>query len=175
MYANTFSNYPTHFLQGVNLIQEARSKYSVASENWPYPTSYKIGEPINKDLYYAEIWKDGMDWQHNYWIIESAKYNEPIAYPILKFSDHSEEEKFNSYDFSEFMRAILAYIRYLNVEIECPGSYNDIIWPFVFVEYKKNFWLKGFMEHSSQPRVSFEINENCVPRSRLFNKEKIDV
>lgn len=111
---NTSSNNPTHFLRPVELIQHARDEFGMASENWPYPTTYKIG--AQGDAYYAEVWVDGMDWHHNYWIIEQIQTKEqdgwdPIATPLLIFDDHEDEDKIRPWKFDMMLDSLLAFRR----------------------------------------------------------------
>src|SRR3989338_3040724 len=103
IYANTTSKHGTRFLAAVPLIQAARENFQIASENWPFPTEYRIGQC--RDPYYAEIWQDGTDWQNTYWIIESIKYDGPKVKPFIYFDD--EEGKFNKCDFSNLIEAML--------------------------------------------------------------------
>ena len=68
---NTTNRFPTHFLRGVELVQDAREFYNVPSENWAYPTRFSYGWEGGQ--YYAELWSDGMDWQSSFWLIEIIK------------------------------------------------------------------------------------------------------
>jgi len=177
IYANTTSVHPTHFISAVPLICEARKKFKVASENWPYPTRFRFGS--TKDLYYAEIWQDGMDWQNTYWIIESIKFSEPMIVPLIKFSDHSEEDKFNSVDFLNMMNAIFYYRRDSEwIKHGDLGVYNDTVWPFVERDKRKSTKVCGTeflvfcsMQHASQEKVIFEINRKFLPDSNYYGKK----
>ena len=100
-YNTTISN-PTRFLNPTGAIEEGIDKYKLASENWPYPSGHSIGDTY--DDYYAEIWNNGMDWQHTYWFIESNKYESPVAIPFLVFEQHKDEDLFNEYDFNNLLR-----------------------------------------------------------------------
>ena len=102
---NTTTNYSTHFLAAVELIKQARINFNLASENWAYPTKHKFG--MADDKYYAEIWVDGMDWQHTYWIIESCNYENPFVNPLIQFESLEEEDKFNHWNFDELIKAVL--------------------------------------------------------------------
>lgn len=164
---NTTTIYPTYLLAPVELIKQARNEFNIASENWPYPTKYRSGVP--NDCYYSEVWVDGMDWQHTYWIIESILYSNPAVQPLMIFDDHDEQDKFNVYDFSEFMMAVLWYRRdCLWIKSGDLGRFNDTIWPFVKrcipgeVSKKPPYYSKYYMEHASQPRVEFWLNKNFM-------------
>ncbi len=166
IYANTTSVYSTRFLAGKELIVEARDKFCIASETWTYPTVHQIGHP--DDNYYAEIWVDGMDWQNNYWIIESINLDDPIVLPLLRFEDHSEQDKFNPYDYAQFVKAMLHYRRNEKwIKAEDGPIYNDTIWCFInkkFGIYKcGSIMLNEYsMEHASQPYVTFFANEEFI-------------
>jgi len=169
IYANTTIGYPTHFPAALQLIQKGRKEFCVSSENWPYPTKYFLGKP-DIDKYYAEIWVDGMDWQHNYWLIESVKWDEPRIQPLIIFASHDEEDKFNAYDFENFMMAILWLRRdELWIKEHDHTRYSDEVWPFVHIGDEEFDIKRGkalmrcmYMEHASQPKVGFHLNDNCI-------------
>lgn len=161
---NTTSNASTHFLAGVQLVYMGNKKYDIPSENWPYPTEHRIGDPW--DRYYAEIWHDGMDWNSNFWLIESFTYDEPKIYPLVLFEEYSEREKISDYSFSQLMRAILYYRRdVLWIKSNDPrGVYNDEVWSFIKTtkERDKNNLIKCSYQHASQPNVYFWFNLNLL-------------
>lgn len=167
--ANTTSKYSTHLLRGYELVEGTGSEYQMLSENWPYPTYHKIGTP--KDPYYAEVWVNGMDWQHNYWLIESYKYENPQIYPLIQFTSHDEEDKFNQFNFEELMDAILNYRRnaiWLKSEDLTKDRYDDTVWSFLHRVIKKDthrhkFFMWCKFEHASQREVKFWINQNFIP------------
>ena len=163
---NTVSNYPTHFLKAVELIENARKEYQVPSENWTYPTRHRFGIP--NDGYYAEIFSDGMDWQSSYWIVEEYQCNRPVVEPLLIFESSKEEDKFNSYDFDCLLKACMFYRRdKLFLKHDDLGVYTEIIWPFLKlvnenIKFKK---MKLFsMCHASQNEVKFWLNIDYVPQ-----------
>lgn len=176
IYANTTSAEPTHFLAALQLIQEGRKTFQVSSENWPYPTAHKCGTP--KDKYYAEIWVDGMDWQHNYWIIESLGWEDPKIYPLIYFKSHDDEGLFNFYDFRKMMEAILHFRRdKMWLKTGDQFSFNDTVWPFIFAEddskcFGSEVLVKVFMEHASQKKVVFFLNAAFFPLVKCFNKNR---
>lgn len=167
IYANTTSKHSTHFIAGVELVKKAREFYKVSSENWPYPTMYKFGDP-NDLLYYAEIWVDGMDWQHSYWIIES-KVDDPQIFPLIIFEDHDEEYKFNKFDFGELVQCIMWFRRAKKCNLNIEHNYfSDQVLPYLnFISSKKreNFTMAlTSYEHASQPRVQFFLNMEFYPK-----------
>ena len=163
---NTTSKHPTHFLRAIELIKKAREDFSVPSENWPYPTSYRFGVPT--DRYYAEIWTDGMDWQPSYWILEEMNYSKPQIEPLIIFEMNEDRMKFNDYDFCELVEGMMFYRRDEKwINKNDLGHYTDTAWPFLFkvndeVRYKtmKRYWF----EHASQQQVTFWINETYIPK-----------
>jgi hypothetical protein len=162
---NTTSIYPTHFLRGVELIYNAREKYSIPSENWPHPLSYKFGSPCER--YYAEVWVDGMDWQPSYWVIEEKELENPQAFPFIIFEDNSDREKFQPYDFDQLIHACLYYRRDKYwVNHNDWGVATDLIWPFLYlIENTIQFKMTkryGF-EHASQPLTTFWLNYEFIP------------
>ncbi len=178
---NTTSKYPTHFLRGVELIIHGRTKFGVPSENWPNPTEYKCGTP--QELYYSEIWVDGMDWQPSYWVIEEKKLEKPQCQPFIIFESNEDREKFNDYDFEQLVRAGLWYRRdILWIKQDSRGIYNDWVWPYFKLVSNKNFNLvsneKGWkvmvkcsFEHASQPLVEFWMNYDFISNySKLLSK-----
>ena len=88
---NTTNREPTYFPRAVELIKQAKEEYPLCTENWIYPTRHKFGSP--KDKYYAEVWYDGMDWNKNYWLIETENWNNPKAYALAHFTSYEELEK----------------------------------------------------------------------------------
>jgi hypothetical protein len=176
--ANTTTHYPTHILRGYEIIEKARGIYKMSSENWPYPTKHTIGTP--KDPYYAEVWVDGMDWQHNYWIIEVDRYETPQTYPLIQFTSHDEEDKFNHYDFDELMDAILFYRRSLVwLDSKEKGMYQDSAWPYLHRisgnHHRLKFMIWCFFTHASQREVKFWINMNFIPKYKHEIKERMAI
>lgn len=168
MYANTTSHQPTHFIRAVELIDFSRRNYQVPSENWPYPTSHRLGDP--RGQYYAEVWVDGMDWQPSYWLIETHGYRNPICLPLMIFEDHKYRDMFSVYTLSSVMKALMQYRQdILWVKHGEQGYHNEEIWPYFHpfepAEFRKGpaSMFKAFFEHASQEAVSFFIHEECVP------------
>ena len=125
---NTISRYPTHFLRAVELITQARDSYGVPSENWCYPTRHSLG--TSKDLYYAEIWEDGMDWQTSLWVIETFSLDNPVCRPFIVFEDQLNQKKFNRCNFDELVHASL-YERRDRLWIKKDEDrFNDSIWSY---------------------------------------------
>lgn len=163
---NTTSDNPTYFLRGVELVRQANDFYNMPSENWPYPTKHRFGMP--QDLYYAEVWNDGMDWNSNYWLIEAVSYNDPKIYPLVFFEDSNDRDKYNDYDFSLLMRAIMFYRRdHLWIRQDERGVYNDQVWSYIQPAQEKMercpCMRKFTASHGSLGPVDFYMNEECVP------------
>lgn len=173
---NTVSHYPTHFLRAIELIEGARDKFNVCSENWPNPMEYRFGIP--RDNYYAEIWVDGMDWQPSYWVIEEVSYHKPQIQPLLIFNQNETRSKFNSWDFEEFIMAMLWYRRdLLWIKHDSLGHYRDSVWSFLYYEKDggKPHSLNYFYNHASQPKVKFWVNEDFIPeqyRRRIYEENR---
>ena len=171
------SNNPTHFLRGVELITEAHKEFKLCTENWCSPTRFNYGNP--QDLYYAEIWYDGMDWNKNYWIIESANLNNPVVQPILHFDDHSKEEKM--IETEELLTAIMDYRRNtLWIKHDDLRRFSETIWPYIRKinpEEKLGrcpIMVKHRILHASQPRTEFYLNINLIPEQKpISNKIEI--
>lgn len=179
---NTISREPTHFLAAVELIKEARKSYQVPSENWPYPTPHRYGFP--KDRYYAEIWVDGMDWQHTYWIIETVNFNNPRVFPLVVFDNHKQQELFNDHEFRQLLMAMMDYRRNEVWIKSNDGSwYNDDVWCFVerlfpIQEERLEKWNcdRFVLEHASQKPVTFFGNLSCIPnRCKIPNRVFTDM
>jgi hypothetical protein len=170
---NTTSDYPTHFLRGVELIIEAREKFGIPSENWPHPIEQRFGIPGDK--YYSEIWWDGMDWQNSYWVIETFKYSGPICLPFIVFEDHKNSDQFNSYDFDCLIKASLFERRDRLWIKENDDIFNDTVWSFFkAVEPKQNMdklpemlMFQMQMQNASQSGVEFFMNINFVPERKI--------
>lgn len=167
---NTCSQHPTHFLAAIPLIYAAEEELHIPSENWPYPTQYKIGTP-EIDQYYAEVWKDGMDWHSNYWIIESITTNDPVVFPLILFGSTQEESKFNAYDFKQLMYAVLIYRQTTTwIKQDNRGWPHDQVWPFVQINnnelirrFGSHIMIPVVMSHASQVPVCFYIHHLFVP------------
>jgi len=159
-YANTVTESPTHFPAALAMIQEARERFKVPSENWPRPTDIRFGMP--RDRYYAEVWTDGMDWQPSYWAIESANSSKPACYPFIIFENHKDRERF--LDFKEFCRACLFFRRDILWTRQDPrGHYNDTVWSWFRVCEPLEFgtcedMIKCSAKHASQSEVKFLAN-----------------
>jgi len=174
MYSNTTSLHPTHFLRGVELVDQATDEFDACTENWPYPTQYRYGMPM--DHYYAEIWHNGMDWQSNYWIIEELDLRKPQIQPLIIFNNHEEEQIFNDHDFSMLVMAAFYYRRdYTFINHKDLGYYNDMVWPYLtlFKDESRYQKMKLFaFEHASQPRVVFWMNTAFVPTVCMRRKNE---
>ncbi|KKM91567.1 hypothetical protein LCGC14_1227270 [marine sediment metagenome] len=183
IYANTCTGNPTYFPAALALIQKARKRYGVASENWPYPTRFNFGN--SRDNYYAEVWTDGMDWQSSYWLIEQVNFEQPQIYPLIIFDSHENEVEFNSCDFEQLLRAVMFARRnalWLKSLPEFRNFFhNDTVWPFVFKgdpHPKIELMHRCYMKHNSQPFVEFWMNttylEDYLKNWPRWTKEKID-
>lgn len=165
MYSNTTSVYPTHFLRGVELVVEATKEFSLSSENWPYPSQYKFGIPL--DHYYAEVWCNGMDWQTNYWIIEENNLENPQIKPLIVFENHDESKNFNDHDFSMLIRGVFYYRRdCLFVKHDNLGFYNELVWQYltrIGDDIRYDVMQMFQFEHASQLPVKFWMNPLYVP------------
>jgi hypothetical protein len=103
---NTVMLAPTYLLNAVGVIEKGRKDFNIPSENWPYPAGLYLGTPTI-DKYYTEVWIDGMDWQNTYWLVESERYEDPIAIPLVIFENHKEESKIDTEDLSELFRGLM--------------------------------------------------------------------
>jgi hypothetical protein len=170
---NTTSMYPTHFLRGHELIKWATKEYLAASENWPFPTQFKFGIPM--DDYYCEVWANGMDWQTNYWIIEEMNLNYPVPLPLLIFEDSSIEQKFNHHDFCMLIQAAMYYRRdQVFIQANKIGFYTDMVWPYLTIlddEVRYGILQHFSFKHNSQKEVDFWMNPEFVP-STVFERKK---
>ena len=159
---NTVSDHPTHFLAAVPLIVEARGKFNIPSENHPYPTNYRLGSP--KDFYYAEVWVNGMDWQESYWVIESASFNDPQAYPLVVFED---SVRLNEHDLKLLMLALVTYRRsVLWTHQDDQSRYMDSVWPYLKtlgITPTGDWGQLCQFEHASQPLVKMLVNKEFIP------------
>jgi hypothetical protein len=163
---NTTSKYPTHFLEGIRLIEEARKNFNVPSENWTYPTKINYGFVAGD--YYAEVWVDGMDWQSSYWLIERDSLVKPIVYPLLIFfEDDKNVNHFQSYELEKYCNAIMQF----RMDENRLKHYTDSIWPYTTqVKNSKskkagdtNYSFQKYQfEHASQPKVEFLIIEELM-------------
>lgn len=175
--ANTTSIFPTHFLRGVELIDRASIRYGVPSENWPAPTQYCYGMPM--DHYYSEIWSNGMDYQVSYWIIEELDLEKPQIQPFIIFDNHEELEKFNPHDFSMLVMASFYYRRdYTFIGHKDLGIYNDCVWSYLnlFKNEIKYDKMKMFaFEHNSQEPVTFWMNTTFIPEIVLNSRKDKNV
>jgi len=164
---NTVNKYPTHFARGVELVLRGRKEFGVPSENWPHPIEDRFGVP--NEMYYAEIWVDGMDWQPSYWVIEEKKLEKPQIQPFIIFKQNDDRSKFNDWDFSELIGASLWYRRDLFwVKQNDLSYYTDTVWPFLHVidindKAKYSNMSKVYFKHASQPRVEFLMNLDFIP------------
>jgi len=162
MYNNTCSKVSTHFLRGVELIKEFEEDNGVASENWAYPV-VSFGDP--KDYYYAEIWSDGMDWNRNFFIIETIKLETPkVTYFMLINS--SELDKMNKYDFDKMLDAIMWWRRScLLFDKPDVGYFSDEPWAFLRKDENGKSvggWVTVVYEHHSQEPVEFYIKGDSI-------------
>jgi len=172
---NTTDKNGTHFLRGAELINKATDDFNFHTENWAYPTSYRYGNP--KDRYYAEVWRNGMDWNANYWLIETAELVKPTVYPMIHFSNNDERYKYNDHDFEDLCDAIMHYRREITwIKSDDPkGYYSDSVWPFID-SIKPEEKLKGCecmvkhrIIHASQKRCEFHINVDLIHDLKRVN------
>jgi hypothetical protein len=166
-YNNTVSDHPTHFLAAVPLIVEARSTFSVPSENWGYPTNYRLGSP--NDFYYAEVWVDGMDWQQSYWVIESVSFNSPKVYPLVVFED--DKVQINDHDLKLLILALITYRRsVLWTHQDDQSRYHDSVWVYMKtlgITPPPDWGQLCEFEHGSQQAVRFLANKEFIPPHKM--------
>lgn len=162
-YNNTVSDHPTHFLAAVPMIVEAREKFTVSSENYTYPTEYRLGSPM--DFYYAEVWVDGMDWKQIYWVIESTSVNTPQVKPLVVFED--DKILINDHDLKQLMLALITYRRsVLWTHQDDQSRYRDNIWPYfktLGVTPTGEWGQLCQFEHAFQPLVKLLVNKGFIP------------
>ena len=176
---NTTSKNSTCFLRGVELVRLGNKEFHLCTENWPYPTKNRFG--FSGDRYYAEIWRDGMDWTCNYWLIESANWDKPKIYPLM-YIGAEEHDKFNQYDLDEIFEATMHYRRdTLWIHQGMNGRYYDSVWPYLrMIEPVENLRECPCMKkykflHASQPRVEFYLNVDLIPKQQpVSNKVTLD-
>jgi hypothetical protein len=165
MYNNTTSLHPTYFLRGSDLVINATETYRAASENWPYPTQFRYGIPI--DDYYAEVWVNGMDYQNNYWVLEEINCEDPICQPLIIFEHSDEEDRFNGHDFSTLVKGALYFRRdIVFVQHDDFGWYEELLWPYlerVGDEERFEVMYEFEFKHNSQKAVRFWMNANFIP------------
>jgi len=164
---NTVSRIGTHFLRGVELIEERAKQMSVHSENWAYPVC-SFGIP--KDSYYGEIWCNGMDWQNTYWLLESVKHEKPTAQPLLIFDRHQEEEAFEEKE--DFLVEILRLRRALTWLQDVPSAFpRDGLLTYVYQIEGNNTESEWSLDkvmrqcvltHASQSPIVFRLNTTLV-------------
>jgi len=164
---NALSSFPTRFLAGIQLIAEAREMYHVPSENWTYPF-FNYGQ--SDDKYYAELWSDGMDWNYNVWVIESVKYGDPVVTPFMNFERGEEYEKFNNYDLKLLYKEALRYRRsteWLVFNDNKKDWDSEIMHHIHKIDHPSqspiNMLFKYYIEHNSQKRVEFWMNQKFLP------------
>lgn len=161
-YNNTKSEVGTHFLTPVDLIVEAREKFNLPSENWAYPM-LQFGHP--RDLYYAEIWTDGMDWTKNVWVVRTLRHDFPTVVPLAFFEDLEASDKFNLYDYQNFLKACLEVERD-RVWVKSGDVRDEEVWPYVKVRSGDKGpagMIEVRFEHASQPAVDFCMNMDFYP------------
>ena len=108
-----------------------------------------------------------MDYSSNYWAIEEVQFEKPQIQPLILFDKYSEREKFNDYDFEQFIQGCLYFRRdILWIRSGKYGIYTDMTWPFYHctAEIEHECMHKSLFEHASQPLVTFWMNHNFVPR-----------
>jgi len=168
---NVLSNVQTHFLQGVSIIQEARDKFSIASENYTYPLKH-YGDPSFDD-YYAEIWTDGMDWNAVYWLLESVSIEKPKVIPLLEFSEGEERAKFNDRDFYRLLAALVWKSKAIKEDLDQKGRFFDDPWAYlkptdISKTYDSELFIKCYYGHGSQEDVFFWVNNKFL----IYNEYK---
>lgn len=170
---NVLSNNHTHFLQGVNLIQEGREVFDICSENYTYPLKH-YGDPSFSE-YYGEVWSDGMDWNVVYWLIESANFSDPKALPMIIFDSGDERNKFIDYDFYRMIKGFIWKRKANTLQISDEKSvYVDTTWAFLhsIKETKQHgnlMFVKCFFEHGSQEKVEFWVNSKFLLNGGLIS------
>lgn len=179
---NTTSTIPTRFLRGVELVEWATRAFGQASENWPEPRM-QFGDVSGR--YYAEVWVNGMDWNHSYWLLEHANWDEPSIMPLMRFDKHEEEDKFNDYDRKQLMNAIMWYRRdKLWIKHNDLGPFGDSVWHYIRIA--KELPIIGGIEnsmkmveavynHASQQPVRFEMPLDHIPEGRRQTLEGASV
>jgi hypothetical protein len=167
IYNNTLAENYTHFLCGVELVKQARTAAKLSSENWCYPV-FHFGSTDNE--YYAEVWVDGMDWQHNYYLLEADDCQSPLEpHAFMVFQDHNVEERLSAYDTRNLWRAVCMHRRGILMMKDDQYSFghwpNDEVWPFLkrTGNPSENRLADFTYEHASQTLVEMKINVDLLP------------
>lgn len=170
LYNNTVSRIPTRFLRGVELVEVGRKDYGVASENWTYPFM-SFGD--HGDEYYAEIWKDGMDWQNTYWLLEQTHGECPVrAYPAARFPDH--HPNLEEFDLRNLLRAMMWFRRDEEwIKSGDQGAFNDQVWAFLTVEGRSSDHLVQVHFKSAAWDARFETVPSLVEISTRPRQKKV--
>lgn len=180
MYNNDVSQHPTHFLRGAELVWAATEKWGLTSENWAYPSGVRLGTP-GQDDYYGEVWFNGMDYQHTYWVVHFYQTKSPECEPMILFASHDEENKIPAFDLDNIFRAILDYQRARHwIQQDTPpgeidlGRYTDSVWPYlcphrgtstIDVEDQTLALIDATFSHASAGPAEFRINKNLIPEA----------
>jgi hypothetical protein len=115
-----------------------------------------------------------MDWQHSYWLLESAHHECPEIFPLISFKSYEEEEAFCIYDFEQLVTAILWHRRtVLWIKHDEHNVYDDTVWPFLRKVTPVSSCKTPNMElfcfsHASQKPVEFYLNTTLIPTTAVL-------
>lgn len=113
-----------------------------------------------------------MNWQPNYWILESISFEIEIS-PIIRFESHIQREKFNDYDFNLMLKYILQLRKKETTKISSVIiGFNDDIMSFLRIESQnadEYNMIPCSVKHASQEKVQLTISKNII---NLIIKEK---
>ena len=156
---NAVSDVRTAFLAGPSLIRKAMQETGIPSENWAYPVGVSVGSQL--DPYFAEVWRNGMDWQSTYWALEKFGLSNPRA-TLLLIRDG--DEAFNRWDLENLLRALLVQRRAtLFGGYGDPSIYHDTAWCWLKRTETVDGMVSAEYSHASQKPVAMRVNSLFLP------------
>jgi hypothetical protein len=157
---NTVVRYNTHMVMAVPLLEQAREEYGLQTHDWFQPTEYYLGTP-KEDEYYAEVWSNELYHAPTYWVIESIKWEDPVAIPLALFED--DKPILSEYDLSMLIRGCLWYRRFHKGD-----RFNDSLWPYITKLGSVCPHTKALQKYafkiSKEPTVEFYLNSEFSPK-----------
>lgn len=169
---NVASKHQTSFLRAVELIENKTAELNIPSENWCYPMGLSFGDP--HDIFYSEMWHNGMDYTRNAWMVYTHQSKEPSV-ELVSVESFLDGNLINTYDFHRLLEYFqISFRNKLEGKEICFEAFDDLSF-FTDLNCKYKGLTAFAYEHVSQKRSEIALNVGLLSESSIDYIFKVNV